>query len=541
MTPASARSDRRGSRPALAASAPTDHQGSRPAAVGTSGGARASAWARLCLGLALAGACQPASSTRPPGGGGGSGNGPGDTVVVTPTGRQYPPPPPPTAPKPVNFPEVASFRLPNDLAVYVIENHEVPIVTAQLVVRCGTMDDEFLAPFAARMLGEGTRSRSKAKLDEAIEFVGGTLVAFADTHVSTVFAQSLSSDLKLAMLLMADEVQNPIFPPAALGKIKQESKAALRSRRAQPDLLADALLRSLVYPAEHPYGRPLPTEAQIDAIDLEDVRKFHATFYKANNAFLLISGDITAEKARPLVERAFGAWPAAELHTLPPNPLNRFTRYELPGELIVHLVDRPGATQATIRVGNLAMARNHEDWAALSVASEILGGSPNARLFQDLRESRSLTYGIYSEVTQGQAPGMFFIETETRSPGAMLAGIFEHVARLRAEDPPRAEYETAVRKLVGSFPIQVETPDQIVDKVQEQLVYGLPEGYWRTYRDSITSVELSEVRKAAQKYVHALPIIVVVGDAAAIRSEIQAVLPTAKIVEYDGSLVPRKQ
>jgi zinc protease len=292
----------------------------------------------------------------------------------------------------------------------------------------------------------------------------------------------------------------------------------------------------LIYPPEHPYGRPLPTDAQIDAIGLEDVRRFHATFYRANNAFLVISGDITAAQARPLVERAFAAWPAAELRDLPPNPLNRFTRYELPRELVVHLVDRPEATQATIRVGNLALPRNHEDWAALAVANQILGGASSSRLFQDLREQRSLTYGVYSTVGEGQVPAPFIIETETRSPGAMLAGIFEHVIRLRTEDPPLREYETAVRKLVGSFPLQVETPAQIAAKLQEQLVYGLPQDYWRTYRESLTSVELSDVREAAQRYIHALPVVVVVGNAKAIRAEIQAVLPTAKVLEYDAEL-----
>jgi zinc protease len=486
--------------------------------------------------LATGGACKTDSgSTVPPGE-----NGPGpsstDGEAAGPKGRSWPAPPPPTAPKPVNFPEVASFRLANGLAVYVIENHEVPIVSAQLVVRAGTMDDEFLAHFAARMLGEGTRSRSKAKLDDAIEFVGGTLGAFASTHVSTVLAQSLSTDLTLAMLLMADEVQNPIFPPTALDKLKQEAKATLRNNLAQPDAVADSLFYSVVYPPEHPYGRPMPTEAQIDAIGLDDVRRFHATFYRANNAFLLLSGDITAAQAKPLAERAFGKWATAELKDLPRNPLNRFTRYELPAELVVHLVDRPESTQATIRVGNLALARNHEDWAALELANEILGGGANARLFQDLREDRSLTYGIYSEVTEGQAPGAFVIETETRSPGPMLAGIFEHINRMRAEDPPRAEFETTVRKLVGSFPLQVETPDQIVAKVQDQLVYGLPQDYWRTYRDKVTQVELGEVRKAALRYIHALPVVVIVGNAKEIRPQVQAVLPTAKFIEYDAGL-----
>jgi predicted Zn-dependent peptidase len=491
----------------------------------------------LGLLLADAGCKTGGGGTQPPGGGGGQGPDPVQTPSQ-PAGRSWPAPPPPTAPKPVVFPQVADFRLPNGLAVYVTESHEVPLVTAQLVIRCGAMDDPLVAPLAARMLGEGTRSRSKAKLDEAIESVGGTLAAFADTHVSTVLAHTLTGDLKLAMLLMADEVQNPTFPPAALDKLKQEAKAALRSSKAQPDRLAEVLLHSVIYSPEHPYGRPLPTEAEIDAIGLDEIRRFHSTFYRANNAFLLISGDVTAEQARPLVERAFGAWPAAELRDLPPNPLNRFTRYELPGELHVHLVDRPHATQATIRVGNLALARNHEDWAALAIANTILGGGSNARLFQDLREQRSLTYGIYSEVTMGQAPGAFIIETETRTPttGAMLAGIFEHIARLRAEDPPRAEYERAVRELVGSFPLQVETPDQIADKIRDELVYGLPKGYWRGYRDTLTSVEIAEVRKAAQRYVHALPVVVVVGNAEEIRPQIEQVLPTAKVIEYDAEL-----
>ncbi len=492
----------------------------------------------LSLLLALAGACNR-RGTQPP-------DGTGPDVVTTDTGdggtdtveRIWPSPPPPSAPKPVSFPEIATFRLANDLAVYVIENHEVPLVSAELVIRCGTMDDEFLAEFTAQMLGEGTRSRSKARLDEAIESVGGTLTAGAGLHVSTVRTKSLNKDLKLAILLMADEVQNPLFPAPALDKLKQTSKAALRINRSQPDVLADILFDHEVYPKGHPYGRPIATNEQIDAITLPDVRRFHDTFYRANNGFLLLSGDITVEEAKPLVERAFGRWATAELKDLPPNPLNTFTRYELPGSLAVHLVDRPEATQSTIRVGNLAVARNHEDWAALTVANQMLGGGSNARLFQDLREERGLTYGIYSKLGMGQAPGTFHIETQTRTPttGDMLAAIFGHIEQIRSEDPPRAEFETVVREVVGGFPLEVETAQQIVHKVREQLVYGLPREYWQSYRNTITQVELSDVRRAALRYIHALPVVVVVGNAAEVRPQIERVLPTAEIIEYDDQL-----
>lgn len=496
----------------------------------------------LGLGLVLAvGACKLGGSTNNPGG---RRRGLDPTPVdpsAGPSGRTWPAPPPPTAPKPVNFPEVPSFQLSNGLSVYLIENHEVPLVSAELVIRCGTMDDRYLASFTASMLGEGTRSRTKAKLDEAIEFVGGSLGASAGLHVSTVNARSLKQDLKLAMLLMADEVQNPVFPPAALGKLKQNAKASLRISRSQADMLADTLFEDVIYPNGHPYGRPLATDAEINAITLEDIRGFHDTFYRANNGFLLLSGDITPGEAKPLVERAFGSWPAAELSSLPPNPLNPFTRYELPRDLRVHLVDRPDSTQATIRVGNLALPRNHEDWAALQVANEILGGGPNARLLQDIREERSLTYAIYSHVSRGQAPGVFVIETETRTPtaGEMLAAIFEHIGRLRTEDMPRQEFEAVVRKIVGAFPVEVETADQVVDRVREQLVYGLPKTYWNNYRAEITQVELSEVRNAALRYIHAVPVVVVVGNAAEIRPQVRRALPTAKVIEYDEVLRPK--
>lgn len=501
--------------------------------------ARSSAFLGLGLTIGLA-ACNPRSGgTTPPGPNPGTdpikNTGPSGTPS---TSRRYPAPPPPTAPKPVNFPDVQNFSLANGLSVYVIENHEVPIVSAQLVVRCGEMDDPNLASFTAQMLGEGTRSRSKAKLDEAIEFVGGRLGANAGAHVTTVSAQSLGSDLKLAMLLMADEVLNPLFPPQALDKLKRGAKANLRLRSSQPDDLADTLFGMATFPEGHPYGQPMPTAADIDAISIDDIRRFHSTFYRSNNAFLLLSGDINVATAKPLVERAFGGWSPAELKNLPPNPLNSFTRYDLPESLVVHLVDRPGSKQAAIRVGNVAVARNHEDWPALSIANQILGGGPQARLFRDVREEQGLTYRIGSRVSAGQAPGTFAIRTNTRTPttGAMLAALFDHIGRMREGKPPRDEFESAVRTLVGSFPLQVETPDQIVGKVKTQLIYDLPPGYWQTYRDGIARVEIGEAHRAALRYMHALPVIVIVGDAAAIRPQVGAVLPDAKIVEYTDSL-----
>lgn len=454
------------------------------------------------------------------------------------TAKVYPEPPPPTEPRPVNFPKIASFQASNGIRVFVVENHEVPTVSTELVLRAGVMDDEYLASFTASMLTEGTAARTKAKIDEAIEFVGGTLGAVAGVHTTTVYSHSLDRDLKLALVLMADEVMRATFPPEALDKLKQAARASLRVATSDPTTLADTMFNHVAYPEGHPYGRKLPTEAVIDTITVADVKKFYSTFYRPNNAFLIFSGDVTAEEARPIVERTFARWAKVDESQLPPNPFSKFKQYTVPNELVVHIVDRPGSEQVEVRMGTVALARNNEDWIALQVANSILGDKASGRLFRDIREKQGLTYGIDSQVVPGQAPGTFVVTTSTRTEklGNMLAAIFGHIQRLRSEEPTPEEFEATVQKMIGRFPLEVETASDIVGKVREILVFGLARNYWATYRDRIRSVKPSDVQRVANEYIRPVPHVVLVGDAGEIKRQVRSVLTTAKIKVYDSNL-----
>ncbi len=464
-----------------------------------------------------------------------------EPVAVEPA-VAYPEPPPPSQAKPFNFPAASSFTLPNKLVVYVVENHEVPVVAVQLAIRAGSMDREHVAEFTAAMLGEGTRSRTKANLDAAIEFVGGTLWAGSDVHTTFVSARVLAPDIKLALTLMADEVMNPVFPEEALAKLKEQAKTSIAFNKSQPEQLASALFGMVAYPEGHPYGRAIPTDAQIDAIALADIRQFHETFYRSSNAFLIVAGDITPKQAEPLVKRAFGGWKPADDGALPPNPLNQFKAYEVPRELVIHLVDRPGSTQSEIIVGNLSIARSHADWAKLQVANTILGDNASGRLFTDIREKKGLTYGIYSEVSPGQAPGTFAITTRTRTKttGEMLAAIFGHIKQVRTTVPTQSEFDGVLKQMVGSFPLEIETADQIAGRLRESMVYDLPQSYWRDYRDQLASVSPADVKAVAQKYIHPVPHVVVVGRADKVEPQLAKVFPKAKIVKYDANLAKLK-
>jgi predicted Zn-dependent peptidase len=452
--------------------------------------------------------------------------------------REFPDPPPPGDPKPFNFPAVAEFKLKNGLVVYVVENHEVPLVSIQLVVRAGEMDAPLVPDMTAQMLGEGTKARSKASIDQSIEFVGGGMGAGSGMHATYVFSRVLKKDTKLGLTLVADEVMNPLFPEDALSKLKDREKTILNFSKSQPEALAATLFDNVAYPEGHPYGRPFATLGEIDAVTVADLRKFHSTFYQANNAFLVLAGDITEAQAKPLVKRALGSWDSARKSELPANPLNKFKKYALPKELTVHLVDRPASAQAEILMGNLALARGHKDWVKLYVANSILGDGAAGRLFMDVREEKGLAYNVASHVSDGQAPGEFYITTRTRtkSTGAMLAALFGHIKQIRTEPPSDAEVEAAVAKLVGEFPLELETPNDIAARMREALIYNLPPDYWATFRDEIAKVDAKAVNEAARKYIHPIPHVVIVGNAEKIEPQVADVLPGAKIVKYDAEL-----
>jgi zinc protease len=214
----------------------------------------------------------------------------------------------------------------------------------------------------------------------------------------------------------------------------------------------------------------------------------------------------------------------------------------VPDKLVIDVVDRPSAAQSEIRVGNLAIARRHEDWVALQVANAILGDDASGRLFADVREKKGLTYGIYASVEEGQAPGTFVIDTRTRTDttGAILTAIFEHIAAMRGSDPSEEELERAKRKLAGQFPLEIETAHHIADKLRDNITYGLPLDYWRSYWDEYARIGTADVRRVAKKHMHAIPHVVVVGDAKAIVPQIKKALPEATVVRWNAELEREK-
>jgi predicted Zn-dependent peptidase len=475
---------------------------------------------------------------------------PPDTTANTtpppaePPPRVYPEPPAPSEQRPVNFPALQKYELPNKLTVYIVENHEVPLVDVQLVVKAGTVYDDLLAEMTASMLTEGTTKRKKAQIDETIEQLGSSLETGAGEHNVFINTRVLSPNLKTALDLVSDVVQNPKFDPESLTKLKDQQKVAIKGQKSDGGELAQRLTSKLLYPAGHPYAPDFPTDAEIDAVTVDALRAFHSTWYQPGNAYLILSGDVTKADVEKLVEQTLGRWKPGT-GEWPAHPLEKYASADyqkaVPTELTVHIVDRNQISSDIVIANINGVARNSPEWIKMEAVTKLFGGGMSSRLFRDIREEKKLTYNIGAFQGPQKVVGAFAIVTQTKEVDQMLTALFGHIDRLRSEDPTEVEFKSAVDNMALSFPLQIETASQIAGKVNTVLTYGLPEDYYNHYIDEVRKLALADIKATAAKHIHSTPVIVIVGKAAKVKKQLKDVpmLASAKIVEYDTDLNPK--
>jgi len=458
------------------------------------------------------------------------------TVSVEKNGLPKQQPPAAGPRKDVHFPPIVRTQLADGLELDVVELHTLPVVNVRLVVRSGGATDPAempgLAQLTAAMLKEGTTRKSSARLAEAVDFLGANLSVGSDEDTLSVSMQALGEHLPDALELVAEVATKPIFPEEELKKLKTRELARLELQSQSPHFLANRELSKALY-GEHPYNHIDTTKAVVKKLKRTDLATWHRRHVSPNNAFLVVVGDVSAAQVQQLAEHAFATWKAqpvpAEAPKAPPVRQGRS----------VVLVDRPKSVQSVIYFANLALTRNDPDFIPLSVANQVLGGSAAARLFMDLREKRSLTYGAYSDIDRRVQIGPFLAYAAVRNEvtAEALRGFDEHLQRIVREPPGADELAAAKRYLIDRFPLRIETPDKIAGLVAELRTYGLPDDYWSTFEAKVDAVTPEQALAVAQKHIRpAESLLVVVGEAAAVRSGLDA-YGTVTVVDTDGNLV----
>ena len=434
----------------------------------------------------------------------------------------------------VAFPPYEVRTLSNGLQVVTVLHSEQPVVSMRMLVRAGSVQDlpgkVGVANLAASLLDQGTTTRSAQQVADQIDFIGGALGTGSGSDLSFVNAVVMKDSFGLGMDLLADVVRNPAFAAGEIERQKQQMISSLQVNRDDPNYVATVVFERLVY-GFHPYGMPNSgTPDTLAAITRADLQAYHRRNFVPNNMILAIVGDVTSEEAFAAAQRVFGGWPRAELAPLkavdPPPPTRRIV-----------IVDKPDAVQTAIRVGQLAIPRKHPDYLVFDLAVKILGGEGANRLQRVLRSEHGLTYGASADTEARKQAGHFVAETDTRTEttSEALRLMVDEFSRLQNERVFDRELADAQAYLAGSFPLTIETPNDIATQILNVVFYELPVEEIGTFRERVQRVTPDDIQRLARQYVRPAHLsIVLVGNASAFVSQLkQAGFSEFEIIPID--------
>jgi len=443
----------------------------------------------------------------------------------------------------VEFPELQRAALDNGLRLVLAERHAVPVIRFALVVDAGYASDfgqrAGTAKLAMNMLDEGTAFRTSLEISDELARLGATLSAGSSLDSSVVTLSALKANLDASLEVFADVVLHPSFPESELERLRQEQLDAVQQEKVSPFPMALRVFPRLIYGAGHPYSNPFTgsgTEESVAGIGTAEVHSFHETWFRPNNATLVVVGDTTMNEIRPRIEALFRGWkqgdvPSKTLAMVKPSQASK-----------VYLIDRPGSIQSVIIAGQIAPPKSYPRDLALDAMNQVLGGSFTARINMNLREDKHWSYGARAVMpdARGQRPYLFYGPVQTDKTSESMVEIRKEVAGIKGDMPITAGELDKVRdnktlKLPGAW----ETIASVEDSIQEIVQFGLPDDYYRTYADQVRGLSLEDLQTEADKVL--LPdqlIWVVVGDRAKIEEGIRKLgYGEIQVVDADGNVV----
>jgi zinc protease len=407
-------------------------------------------------------------------------------------------PPAPAPPRPVRIPKPQETTLPNGLRVIVAEDRDMPLISARVVIASGAEVDPAgasgLADLTAELLTKGTDSRSAPEIAHAVESLGGELESGATWDSSNIDVNVMSSKFEPALGIVADVVRRPTFSEEEVERLRQQFLDNIRIELRDPASVAGYVAARTVFEGGQ-YGHPLSgTPESIERIRRDDVVALHRRCYLPDNTILVIGGDIEAAHAFELARRHFGDWerPASSA----PAPARPADETSLAARKVV-VIDMEEAGQAAVVVARPGIRRSDPGYFTGLVANSVLGGGYSARLNQEIRIRRGLSYGAGSSLEARRGVGPFTAATQTKNESAVEVAslILEEMQRLATEPVSQEELTPRKAVLTGNFGRSLETTSGLVSRIASLALYGMPLEGINSYIESVQAVTPEQVRK----------------------------------------------
>jgi zinc protease len=456
------------------------------------------------------------------------------SVLAAASVNDFPATPPAPGPAPLlSVPTPSAQILANGLQVISVRRAGLPLVTAQLVLRRGgEMDPPQLAGLAdltANLLSKGAAGKTAPQIAAAVEALGGSLSAAAGWDESAVGVTVTTPKLPQALGLLAEVVRQPDFSAAELKRAQAQAIDDLRLSLSRPTTLASLAVGRGVF-GDGAYGHSRSgTPASIARISRADVQHLHDALYRPDNAILILAGDITPAQAQQLAQTSFGDWqkPATPLAAKPAG----MAASHVPAIL---LIDQHGAGQAGVVVAHAAPPRNDADYYVGTVANAVLGGSYSARLNEEIRIKRGLSYGASSRLQSLGNAGMWLAAAQTKNPSApqVVELVLSEFKRLGSTRVSADELAARKATLIGSYGNSLETTAGLAGQVGNLAVYGVKLEQIGKYIAQVQAVTPKQIEKYAARHLDADGSkVVVVGDAAQFAPAIRKAHPQAELLQ----------
>ncbi|MEO8072094.1 MAG: pitrilysin family protein [Acidobacteriota bacterium] len=441
--------------------------------------------------------------------------------------------PAPKADPKFTLPTIEKTKLPNGLEVWLVKQAELPIVSMNMVFKTGSTNDpqnlSGLSDFTAGLLDEGTKKRSAEEIANEVQSIGAQLFAGGNDDASTVRMATLTKNFDKALDIYSDVILNAEFPEKEVETYRKRVLVGLLQRRDNPNAIANLVYNKILYGATHPYGVAL-SEKSAKAINREELMKFRDNFYRPNNAVLIVVGDADLKTLKPKLESSFKDWKAGEVSqmTLPDAPMQE--------KALIYVVDKPGAAQSVINIGQIGVSRESPDYFPLQVMNSLLGGQFTSRINMNLREDKGYTYGARSGFAfrRGTGPFTASAPVQTAITAESVIEFLKEIKGVRGEIPvTQTELDYNKQSLIRRFPSGFETIDQIASQLGNVVTYDLPETYFNDYITCINAVSLDDINRVANKYLTPDKMaILIVGDRKVIEPKLKEIKGLGDSIVY---------
>lgn len=425
--------------------------------------------------------------------------------------RALPPPPLPAPARPL--PAVRRLELDNGLPILLVRAHELPVVATGLFTRAGSAADPpgraGLAAFTTAMLTEGTATHDALELARALENLGATLQTATAEDGAQIVGRALKASAPELLRLMASAALTPAFAPADVERLRHERLTTLRQQRDQPLRVAMRAMCGALYGEPHPYGiPPLGVEESLRALSLDDLKGFWRSRFAPDRSLLVFAGDLDETQARGLAAQAFGFWRGQGVGAVD-------WRDPQPWAERIALVDRPGATQATILVGQIGVPSGHADYGALQLMNQVLGGLFTSRVNLNLREDKGWTYGAFSSLPERRGAGPILVgaKVQADAAGAAVVEILREVEGMLIRPLAPRELALARDSLVRALPALFETSFETVRTMGELFLQERPDDHYVRLPEHLRALSCEEVHAATRRHLDPQRLrVVLVGD-----------------------------